>query len=247
VTAVGLSSGSLPGLTADGLGRRTLDLGGSVVDVRSGKGHAWERDGLPALRATGVDVCFVGVSTVLGDAAHPPESIGRLPWLDEGVPVKVFAAAGCCGPDRWRLTLAQVRALAARTGDSALVLAETHHGYAAVPELIELCERTRIGLVLDTLGLARIEPAPLAAAPRLAPWTMYAQVKGFDPDAPDGAGHRPLAAANAEWTRRLLTAAGTLRAVTVESRAPSLGEDVGLIRQWLSAPESLVIPEETST
>jgi hypothetical protein len=246
VTAIGLSSGSLPGLTADELGRRTLDLGGTVVDVRSGKGHAWEHDGLPALRATGVDVCFVGVGTVLGDAAHPPESIGRLPWLGEGMPVKVFAAAGCCRPDRWPLTLAQVRALVARTGDSALVLAETHHGYAAVPELIELCERVHIGLVLDTLGLARIEPEPMAVASRLAPWTRYAQVKGFDPDAPDRAGHRPLAATNPAWTRRLLTAVGALRAVTVESRASSLAEDVGLLRQWLPATDPIVTPEETS-
>ncbi|MGN5636664.1 hypothetical protein [Streptomyces sp. AC154] len=229
---IGVSSGSAPRLDAGALAGLTLASGGTAVDVREGKGHAWEAGGLGALRAAGAEVCFVGVSTVLGSAEHPPGSVDGLRAPERGLPVKVFAAAGCTAPDRFALTLAQIEALAARVGDSSLVLVETHHGYAPVAELDELCRRAGTSVLLDTMGLARIDADPVAAAARLARWIPYAQVKGFDWDEPATSRHRPLAAARPELTRRVLDAAGELRAVTVESKAPSLTEDIALLREW---------------
>ncbi|MER6557466.1 hypothetical protein ABT300_06815 [Streptomyces sp. NPDC001027] len=237
-TGVGLSSGSAPGLDAAALAALTLELGGGTVDVRAGKGHAWEdTGGLAGLRAAGVEVGFVGIGTVLGDPAHPADGCAALPWLEPGLPVKVFAAEGCTAPGRYELTLAQVAAVTARTGDSRLVLVETHHGYAPVGELVDLCERAGTGILLDTMGLARITDDPAAAAARLAPWTTYGQVKGFDWADPAGSRHRPLASC-AGPTREVLAAAGALRAVTVESKAPSLAEDTALLLDWYAAGAS---------
>ncbi|MFH9393749.1 hypothetical protein [Streptomyces sp. NPDC017556] len=244
---IGISSGSAPGLDADALAGLALSCGGTAVDVREGKGHAWEAGGLAGLRAAGAEVCFVGVGTVLGDAAHPPGGIGALRWPERGLPVKVFASAGCTAPDRIGLTLAQVDALAARVGDSSLVLVETHHGYAPVPELEELCRRAGTSVLLDTMGLARIDGDPVAAAARLAHRISYAQVKGFDWEAPGTSRHRPLAAARPGATRRVLDAAGELRAVTVESKAASLAEDTALLCQWYGPDPTLpqALSEET--
>ncbi|GHH56980.1 hypothetical protein [Streptomyces candidus] len=246
---IGLSSGSAPGLDATELAGLALSAGGTAVDVREGKGHAWETGGLDGLRTAGAKVCFVGVGTVLGDAAHPPIAIGDLRWPERGLPVKVFAAAGCTAHERIALTLAQVEALAARVGDRSLVLVETHHGYAPVPELEELCRRAGTSVLLDTMGLARIDDDPVAAAARLAPWVSYAQVKGFDWDQPGTSRHRPLASARPELNRRVLDAAGELRAVTVESKAPSLVEDIALLCEWYvpDAPAPRAPREETTS
>ncbi|MFD4660387.1 hypothetical protein ACFWP2_32755 [Kitasatospora sp. NPDC058444] len=239
-TMVGLSSGSAAGLGATELARLVRSLGGTAVDVRAGKGHGWQREGLAGLRAAGVEVCFVGVGTVLGDGAALTED--ERAHLEPGLPVKVFAAAGCLAADRIGTTLAQVRELSELVGGPELVLVETHHGYAPVPELVELAERAGSRVLLDTMGLARIHPDPVAAAATLAPWTSYAQVKGFDWSAPDTSRHRPLAASCAADTRAVLTAAGALRAVTVESKAEaSLAEDIALLRSWYpidTAPEA---------
>ncbi|MFI9628867.1 hypothetical protein [Streptomyces sp. NPDC052042] len=239
-TRVGLCSGSAPGLSADALATLTRSLGGSTVDVRVGKGHAWETTGgLAALRAAGCAVAFVGVGTVLGDPAHPAGVHDGPSRPEPGLPVKVFAAEGCTAPERIDLTLAQVRALADLVGGPHLVLAETHHGYAPVEELAALCTRAGTGIVLDTLGLARITDDPVRAVGRLARWISYAQVKGFDPDDPHTSPHLPLGSSCADLTHRLLTTAGPLKAVTVESKAGSLAEDTALLLQWYaSTPRS---------
>ncbi|MFB8419145.1 hypothetical protein ACFC63_26930 [Streptomyces albidoflavus] len=236
---LGLSSGSAPEQDAAGLAGLTRRLGGTTVDVRAAKGHAWEETGgLAALREAGVRVCFVGHSTVLGRPATPPASSAL---LEEAVPAKVFAAEGCTAPDRRELTRRQIAALAARVGGPGNVLVETHHGYAPVPELRRLCEETGVRLLLDTLGLARIAPDPVAAAAELAPWIAYAQVKGFDLAAPGTGGHLPLTGARAEWTGEVLAAAGALRAVTVESRAGALAGDLAVLRALY--PSSSTTPD----
>ncbi|MFE1877757.1 hypothetical protein ACFW9N_44155 [Streptomyces sp. NPDC059496] len=231
---IGLSSGSAPQLGATALAALVRDLGGTAVDVRAGKGHGWEEGGLAGLRAAGVEICFVGLSTVLGDPGHPPSAVTANPWPEPELPVKAFAAAGCTAPDRLDLTLAQIAALADRVGDPARVLVETHHGYALVPELADLCVRTGVGILLDTLGLARIHPDPVAAAAELAPWTAYAQVKGFDQATPGVGGHLPLRSSCAALTRDVLAAVPTLRAVTVETRAGSLADDIALLTEWFT-------------
>ncbi|QNP67879.1 hypothetical protein [Streptomyces genisteinicus] len=237
---LGLSSGSAPELDADGLAALTLRLGGDAVDVRASKGHAWEGSGgLRALRAAGVRVCFVGHSTVLGRPGSPPADPA---WLEDGLPVKVFAAEGCTAPEHRDRTRRQIAALAAASGGPGNVLVETHHGYAPVPELRRLCEETGVRLLLDTLGLARIHPDPVAAAAELAPWISYAQVKGFDPGAPGTGGHLPLEGSRAAWTGEVLAAAGELRAVTVESRAGALDGDLAVLRDLYRTPATAAAP-----
>lgn len=239
---LGLSSGSAARLDADALARLTLELGGSAVDVRAGKGHGWETDGAAAglrtLRSAGVEVSFLGIGTVLG---APAREQGPAPDDDEvlerGTPVKVFAAAGCTRPEHFDLTRRQIDALAARTGSAGTVLVETHHGFASVEELVELCASTGINIVLDTFGLARIHQDPVEAAARLAPWVFAAQVKGFDQDRPEESAHLPLASSCAEPTRQLLARIPGIRSLTVESKAGSLAADLALLREWFPDPE----------
>jgi hypothetical protein len=240
-TLVGLSSGSAAGLGATELAGLVRSLGGTAVDVRAGKGHGWQREGLAGLRAAGVRVCFVGVGAVLGRGESLAEE--ERAHLEPGLPVKVFAAAGCLAAGRAETTLAQIRELAALVGGPEQVLVETHHGYAPVPELAELCERAGTRVLLDTMGLARIHPDPAAAAAQLAPWIPYAQVKGFDWDAPGTSRHLPLASSCAAVTRAVLAAAGALRAVTVESKAAAaLAEDVALLRSWYPVGTETEVP-----
>ncbi|MGW4245790.1 hypothetical protein [Nocardia sp. NPDC004722] len=154
--------------------------------------------------------------------------------------MKVFAAIGCLRPDRLRSTHADVADLARRVG-SGNVLVETHHGFAPVPELVDLCAQTGTRILLDTLGLARIAEDPITAAEELSPWISHAQVKGFDWRDPQAARHLPLESSCATPTHELLAAAASLHAVTVESKAGALAADVALLRGWY--PAAPITPE----
>lgn len=229
---IGLSSGCAPELDAADLAALTREHGGSVVDLRAGKDHAWEAGGIDALRAGGVDVCFVGISSVLGredDADRPGPGAAH---LREGVPVKVFAAAGCTAAPAAELTRRHVADLVDRVGRSVDVLVETHHGYADVDELEVLARTFGVSILLDTMGLARITDDPVGAAARLAPWTRFAQVKGFDPDQVSTSRHEALTGASSSLTRRLIAAAGGVEAITLETRSPTIADDLAAMRGW---------------
>ena len=232
MTALGLSSGCEPRLDAAALARLTLDCGGTAVDLRAGKGQGWEPGGLRAVRAGGVSVAFVGIGAVLGDPGHPADSVAG-PLLEHGTAVKVFAARGCTGPGAFERTREQVRALAGAVGGPELVLVETHHGYAPVAELLELHRRTGVRILLDTMGLARLDDDPVGSARLLAAYTAAAQVKGFDWAAPQTSRHRPLSE-GAGPTRELLARLPDLISVTVESKAGTPAEDLALLRDWLA-------------
>jgi len=232
---LGLSSGSAPRLSAAALAELTLACGGTVVDLRAGKGQNWEGDGLREVRAAGVEVSFVGIGTVLGDPRFAPEEAASEPSLEPGRPVKVFAAEGCTEPDRIDLTIRQIDALVGVVGRSELVLVETHHGYAPVAELLDLHARTGVRILLDTMGLARLDPDPLGATRLLAPYTAAAQVKGFDWTAPDSSRHLPLRS-GAGPTREMLRLLPHLTSVTVESKAGTPEDDLAVLRTWLAGP-----------
>lgn len=229
----GLSSGSVSAASAAELGRLTASLGGDVVDLRAGKGHRWEEDGIAAVRAEGVDVAFVGISAALGDPRSLPETLtGLVP--EPGLPVKVFAAEGCTSPSRFGLTSHQIKVLTDAAGSAGRVLVETHHGYAPVPELLDLCERTGVRILLDTLGLARVDSQPLDAARQLADLTVAVQVKGFDWADPEHSRHLPLGTCEGP-TRRILDVLPHVAAATVESKAGCLEGDLRALRAWLAA------------
>ncbi|WP_084963706.1 hypothetical protein [Thermoactinospora rubra] len=221
---LGLSSGTVPAMTAAELAAFTRSLGGTVVDLRAGKGHAWERDGVAALG--GLAVAFVGLSVVLGEDPEQPAAVSDIARRFEGLPVKVFAARGASASRRAREQLAALTG----TRTAADVLVETHRGGAGPKELAELCSRHGTRLVIDNLGLHEISRDVEADLAYLAPLARAVQVKGF------GAGgrHRPLAEEDLSWSH-LFAEVGV--DVTVESRAGTPEHDLSVLaRAWKALP-----------
>lgn len=218
MTAVGLSSGSCPGLSAAELAALVRDAGGSVVDLRIGKRHRWEADGtaeaFACLRRAGVGIAFVGLGWRVGDPGEPEPP----DWPPAALPAKVFCAAR---PDA-RLVATQVSE-AARRG--VPLLAEIHRGGPSGQELARLAGRSGIGLVVDTLGLAETGSGR-SVLPELAPYVRAVQVKGFGPDRR----HRRLTEADLAPVHALLELGAPIRTVTVETRAGTHLDDLALLR-----------------
>jgi hypothetical protein len=199
---LGLSSASAPHATAFELAESVRRTGGSVVDLRAGRDHRWEVDGIDALGE--VEVSFVGLSVTLGLPEQPMDGGSRFP----GLPTKVFAARGSAAEPR---TAAQLDLLGAdRAPDQVLI--ETHHGCAEPEELLTLCIRHGCRMVLDVLGLSRISDDFQTDVQRLAPHVAAAQVKGFDPQS---FRHRALNDHDLDWLELLPDRLD----ITVESRA----------------------------
>ncbi|MEV4807854.1 hypothetical protein AB0K18_48365 [Nonomuraea sp. NPDC049421] len=248
---LGLSSGSLPDAGAAELAAATARAGGGTVDLRTGKGHAWERDGVARgirqVTAAGVEVAFVGCGaragrTEIGRGARAGETeVGRGARAGEtgvgrgggaglelpvtGHPVKVF-----CVPEPDPATLAgQVRAAA----DQGVALwVETHQGGPSCRRLAQLAEVTGIGVVVDLLGVAATGGADAATLARLAPHVRAVQVKGFRRDAGGAYRHRALRAADLEPVEALLSSGAPIRAITVESRAGTAVDDLRMLAKW---------------
>jgi hypothetical protein len=212
---LGLSSGSAPWLDAPGLAALVRQAGGTVADLRAGKGHRWEDQGIEGLG--GLAVSFVGVSVTLGEATRGPGAgaASRFP----GESIKVFAAQGALDADA---TGEQVRALT-RDREPGQLLIETHRGGAAPEELVTLCERYGCRLVVDNLGLHEIAGDFTGALRYLAPLTAAVQVKGFD----TSRAHRPLAEEDLGWLKVFRTARVD---ITVESRAGTPHQDLTVLR-----------------
>ncbi|MFB4306225.1 hypothetical protein [Actinomadura sp. GTD37] len=215
----GLSSGSAPRLEAHALAALVRGAGGTVADLRAGKGHRWEDDGVEAL--CGLAVAFVGISVVLGRPRPETAASGA---LFPGLGIKVFAAPGSVDAPS---TAEQIRALTLGR-EPEQVLVETHRGGAAPDELVELCRRYGCRLVVDNLGLTDITGERAGgfgdALGRLAPWTAAVQVKGFTPGTRE---HRPLREDDLGWVRDF---AGARVDITVESRAGTPHQDLTTLR-----------------
>ncbi|MBY8870651.1 hypothetical protein K7640_02195 [Micromonospora sp. PLK6-60] len=220
----GLSSGSAPALAGAALADLVRECGGDTVDLRAGKGHGWEADGLTPFTERGVRVAFVGISVALGDPRHTPEDVARLAGAWPGRPVKVFADVGAAAAGG--LVAAQVAALA--TGRNAAdVLVETHHGRALPAELRELHDRYGLRVVLDTAGLAATTDDPAAALGLLRPAVAAVQVKGFRLRPAGGSDHHPLGPDDlAELTALFRALPPDGLPVTVESRAGTPRSDL---------------------
>ncbi|WP_146607931.1 hypothetical protein [Spongiactinospora gelatinilytica] len=221
---LGLSSGSVPRLRACDLAVLTRGGGGTVVDLRAGKGQRWEQDGIAAL--AGLPIAFVGVSVTLGqmDTGEGFAAARRFP----GLPVKVLAAEGAAGR---RMCDDQIAALT-RDRDASDILIETHRGGAGPAELADLCHRYGCALVIDNLGLYEISADFAGDAMALAPLARAVQVKGFTPAPYPGERprHRPLTADDLPW---LDVFAGASVDITVESRAGAPAQDLAVLaRTW---------------
>ena len=231
---IGLSSGTVPELGAADFVAKLLDVGGDAVDLRAGKGHRWEEEGLQPFLEAGVQVAFIGLGTALGDERWDETAIREAAAPFAGFPLKVFAKIGCMDEARAAFTARQVQVLAELAGGAERVLAETHHGCSGVDELIRLHEATGAHLLLDTMGLARITDDPEGDAERLAPIVRAVQVKGFDWQAPGESRHLPLSATDLSKTEAILRyVRDRAAAVTVETRAGSAQEDVRVLKNLL--------------
>jgi hypothetical protein len=217
---LGLSSGSVPALTAAEISELTRESGGTVVDLRAGKGHTWEVDGTEGL--VGVAVAFIGVSVVLGRPDQDSGSAHRFP----GRPIKVFAEMGAVGSALVEQQIAELT----RDREPDQVLLETHRGHAGPIELLELCERYGCRLVIDNMGLAATADDFHRQLVRLSPYTAAVQVKGFASagDRPGAWSHRPLESADLSWLG--LLGKDDLD-ITVESRAGVPGQDLEVLRK----------------
>ncbi len=219
----GLSSGTMPSSSAAELAALTGAAGGTGVDLRAGKGHGWERhgidEGIAAVLGAGLSVYFLGLGLRLGergvrfDSIHPAVA----------VPIKVFCVEE---PDPALIDAQCVEA--AERGIELLV--ETHHGGPDAARLLELAERTGIGVVLDLLGLARIGGASRTRLRELAPHVRAVQVKGFE-SPENGWRHRPLKSSDLDQVRQILADGAPVRAITVESRAGTPRRDLALVQQ----------------
>ena len=232
---LGLSSGSLPSSSAAALAATVVRLGAGTVDLRWGKGHGWEQDGLAPFDQAGVSVAFIGVGVVLGRGDSELRAVAPVRELLDGrsgIPFKVFAAPELDGPGD---AAARSRSLAGRQAcvlaewSGAPVLAETHHGYASIASLGFLCEELGCRLLLDVYGLHQLTGALRDDTGTVRRWARAAQVKGFETVA--GGRHLPLGQLPAPaW--ELLGALPARAPVTVESRAGTIDEDLAVLHQW---------------
>ncbi|MEU2060330.1 hypothetical protein [Streptomyces sp. NPDC013455] len=236
---LGYSSGTLPGAGPEELARAVLGAGGTGVDLRIGKGHGWERDGvrpgIDRILRTGADVFFVGVGWHLGDPARWPVGEEAVP---AEYPVKVFCVQR---PDPALVT--EQLAAAAEAGLRPWV--ETHAGGPDTAGLIDLADRTGVGVLVDLLGLAEIGGADRAQLRALAPFVRAAQVKGVL-RTPQGTRHRPLAPHDLSDLSYLL-GLGPLHAVTVESRAGTPDADLAVLAAELASPAAERAPGATES
>lgn len=229
MTTLGISSNCRPELSARELAALAVSLGAEVVDLRAGRGQGWESDGVAPLIEAGITPVFVGISFVLGRPGRPETS----PAAGD-LPVKVFAdEALATDPAARRLAADQAR----RLREHASLLVETHHGYASLPALLELCAETGARLLLDTLGLARLGADLPDAAEAVRPYVDACQVKGFDRADPGGR-HRPLAAMGASYGQILRAAVPPGRPVLVESKSGTLADDLAVLRRWWNLEEA---------
>lgn len=225
--AFGLCSGSLPRASAAELADATTSAGGSTVDLRIGKGHAWEAGGIDVFTARGVDVAFVGIGWRLG---VPGDPLPAVPVT--GYPVKVFCAPA---PDP-ALVAEQVRDARER---GITLWAETHRGGPDAALLAELAEQCGLGIVADSLGLAETGGTDPGVLARLAQHTHAVQVKGFTATG-DGYRHRPLCTEDLAPLWSLRDAGAPVRAVTVETRAGSEVADLALLlTEFAVTPERM--------
>jgi hypothetical protein len=232
---LGVSSGSLPARSATGLAATVCELGAGTVDLRWGKGHAWEHEGVAPFDAAGVSIAFIGVGVALGSgdpALGDLTPLRRMLGDRPPVPFKVFAASGLDEPGDVRaraLDLAGQQATVLSALSGATVLVETHHGYASLASLGMLCGTLGCRLLLDVYGLQQLTGGLSDETGTLRHWAAAAQVKGFEP-VPRGR-HLPLALMPAQaWA--LLDELPATAPVTVESRAGTLDEDLALLRRW---------------
>lgn len=232
---IGVSSSSLPHASAQELLRGALGIDARCIDLRAGRGQAWE----PQLEliADSFPVAFVGAGATLGagiPAAPLPAHLMRI-IVDRGIVLRLFvgplgdAAAA-------RAFTADVVRLRGIWGPRLRLAVEVHDAAPSLAALDAALTQHSIGAVVDTLGFARLH-TPLTEAREFAHRHAIAvQVKGLVRG--DGCfRHVALGAVPSltAWTAALVRDARV--PVTVETRAGSAADDISTLRQAIARGE----------
>ncbi|MCP3798472.1 hypothetical protein NLX83_04280 [Allokutzneria sp. A3M-2-11 16] len=208
------------------MARAVLRGGGGGVDLRIGKGHAWECDGVAAglaeFRAAGLDVFFTGVGWRLGE----PEAV----QIVEGVPPKDYPVKVFCVPEPDAGLVSAQLAEAAEAGLELWI--ETHRGGADILTLAGVAARFGVGVVVDLLGLLESGDHIRPALTELAPHVRAVQAKGVRKTS-CGYRHRPLVDADLDVVEVLLSAGAPVRAITIETRAGTETADLAVVTKRL--------------
>ncbi|TYR78262.1 hypothetical protein FZC66_20065 [Priestia megaterium] len=231
---IGLSSGSVPSLNSEEIIELLDRLKGSVVDLRIGKGHAWEQQGLCPFKNSKIKIGFIGLSTVLGDESWDSCRIQRHAEVYQGYPLKVFARKDCI-KNNLSLVEKQVQCLTNIAGNVKDIYVETHYGYASISDHVDLYEEMGISTLLDIMGLAKISQDPINDSKKISEFTYGVQTKGFDWKNPLCSLHLPISKIDLQNNKNILdNIKSEIKFLTIETKSHSFREDFILTSKFFS-------------
>jgi hypothetical protein len=232
---VGASSSNLTHRSPSDLLQAAAAVGAACVDLRAGRGQAWEPD--LDLVAGRLPVAFLGSGATLGTGVHrypvTPELMGAL--IRWNIPLRLFS----CPLDTRgavRRFGADVTRLREAWGPDLRLAVEPHTAAPTLRQLDEVLAEHRIGAVVDTLGLARLGGSLGEARAFVQRHAVAVQVKGFQ-RRPGGDYHHVALASDvrlASWTVALLYQVAV--PITVETRAGTTAEDIRTVLEGLTRP-----------
>ncbi|THV41486.1 hypothetical protein FAB82_11205 [Glycomyces buryatensis] len=235
---MGLSSATVPALSADELARVCTAAGGSA-DLRIGRGHRWEHGDYAHL-FDALSVEFVGLSVNLGESLQAdavPEPIASL-IRRHRIPVRCFLSRNIDqqpvlnearrGRDRLRALLGDVD-----------ILVEVHKPLPKLADAVAAIRVLECEAVIDNRGVYVAAGADESAAVDFArEFGRAIQVKGFSTDDAEGR-HIPLSSCmeTLRFTEALLDAA-PVAPVTIETKHSDWQADVRTVHTLCSATQN---------
>ena len=232
---LGFSSCSAPELSADDLLELSLANDADTIDLRAGRGQAWESvAGLRAI-ADALDVAFLALPAALGGGADDGAGAEELvrAAVERGIPLR-FGVVPEVESSRFG---EDVRRLRSRWGSDLVLYVEPHGPSPSLASLSELLREHEVYAAADNLGFARLGAPPAAVAGFMAEFGRVLQVKGFAANG-DGGGwrHRPLVTTPAvldDVVGLVSTLPPRELRVTIETRCGSHADDLAALREAL--------------
>jgi hypothetical protein len=238
MTAFGYSSSCFPAKSFDELVTVTAASGGTCLDLRAQRAQAWEDERTIADLAKEMSISFVGTSIVLGSPlpTHQEDKRRLREATAAGVPIRCFVPTRLADPSVWADAVRAVKFLRSSYCDPAL-LVECHRSEPRVEVVVDFLEATGLGLLIDTLGLARLEVPPSEAGELASRYAGAIQVKGFVREDGTGWRHGPLGCAPEalELARTVILRAGDHVSATVETKSDTAAADLAVLIRTLPA------------
>jgi hypothetical protein len=232
MTAFGYSSSCFPAKSFDELVAVTAASGGTCLDLRAQRGQAWEDERTVADLAKEMSISFVGTSIVLGSPWATHQEDNRRLWeaTTAGTPIRCFVPARLADPPVWADAVRAVKFLRSSYRDPTL-LVECHRSEPRLEVVVDFLDATGLGLVVDTLGLARLDVPPLEAGELASRYAGAIQVKGFAREDGTGWRHGPLECAPEalELARAVMLKAGDQVSATVETKSDTAAADLAAL------------------